>query len=587
MIRLIIALSFLTAPLLAQVSHVIDEFTNNGNYYAAFNSGTGSIQTSIINNVFSSGTGSLAANYYFNAGNYSTFTILRNYNTKTQDYSFLPHSFSLDVKHGNAAEDIAIRIWEDINMNGNFDGEDEVYISTYQTSSGSWSTLEFIISNFTKVTGNGNNTLDLNRIRAWDIAVQNQNGNAHGATLYFDKFSINSTYTPPTSGKTQLTGSFIQLWNTSGCNCGNWTQQQWDLELQNMADLCLNKFIIQYGIYHDFSWYTPSNLSFVNYESDALNKIIIAAEKVGIDVYFGLYFDETWNGSNKSTNTEYDNLLTKHQGVIDEIYNLFGASNSFGGWYIPQELNDLEWQGTTEQNLLFNWLKAVSDYANAKDNTKPVMIAPFFNLWQPADVIENWYDEMLSTAPNIKEIYPQDGVGVKVKDVNYHIPHYFSSIKAACDKNNRSFGATIESFEQLTGWPIDNGSFSAQSTEINQLKKQLWEAGLHAPSDIIQFSWSYMQSGTTNSAANLALEYANYANCSPTSTSSSIKSEEFIQKGRIIQFSERKSEIIILDLNGRIIENKQNTISLNLNNLSTGIYFIKATDNQTIKIVLH
>jgi hypothetical protein len=573
----------------AQIQHTIDEFSNESNYFTAFNVGNGTISKNINNSDFISGNSCLQINYSFNPSSTDFFSCFRNYSTATQDYSYQTNGFSIYSKNGNANTQLAIRLWEDINMNGIFDGEDEVYISSkVDLGNNSWTKHNFLINNFTKVTGNGNNTIDLNRIRGWDIAIYNTGGQSHSANLLIDLLQLNSNYTPPLSTNQKLTGSFIQLWNTSGCNCGNWNQTQWDNELQKMSDLCMNKLIIQYGVYNDFSWYTPSNLGFINYQSDALNKIFLAAEKVDINIQVGLYFDEEWNTANKSSSIEYDNLLIKHKAVIDEIWGLFGNSKSFGGWYIPQEINDLEWQGNTEQTLLFNWLKDVSDYAYSKSENKTIMIAPFNNLWQPADVIKNWYESLFSIAPNINSVFPQDGVGIGLKDINYHIPLYFDAINSACDNYNRTFGATIESFNQLTGWPIDNGSFSAESSSIQRLKKQLAEAATHT-NDIIQFSWGYMQQDLTISSTNLFNEYSNYVNCLPTQINNTLNQEISFYPNPITDILNFNTQINIVEIyntNGQLVLKSHNINSINLEDLTSGIYVMRINQKESKRLII-
>ena len=275
--------------------------------------------------------------------------------------------------------------------------------------------------------------------------------------------------------------------------------------MQKMKDVCLNTLVVQYSVYNDLAWYSSSNLAFVQYKESTLDKIFEAAEEKGIKIYVGLYFDENWNNADKNLNATYSNLLVKHQQVINELYNAFALNTSFKGWYIPQEINDLEWQSNSNKNLLFNWLQDVASYAHSKDASKKVMIAPFFNLWMPADVLKDWYNDMLAVATDIDQVFPQDGVGITLKNVYYDVPLFYSKIKEACDANGVEFGATVESFKQTTGWPVDNGVFSAQPTNINTLVAQINEANANQASEIIQFEWTYMQSSLYDDYLNSAL----------------------------------------------------------------------------------
>ena len=497
----------------AQVAITLDEFTSNSNYYNGFNFGSGTVSSAINQSDFSSGSSSLQLNYSFNAGSGTFFTSLRNYGTNLQDYSHLTTGFSLEHKGGNTSDQLSIRLWEDIDGNGTFDGTDEVFESTASgLGSAGWTTTHFNLSSFKKIAGNGNSQIDLNRIRAWDLKISSSISTPKTGVTLLDHLQLHSSYTPPLSGKGKLNGSFIQLWNTTGCKCGEWQQDRWETEMQKMKAAELDYLVVQYSVYHDLSWYTPSAIPSVIFEMPTLNRMMAAAEKVNLKIHFGLYFDETWNSANKASANTYSSILQKHKTVADELWNLFGNSPSFGGWYIPQELNDLEWQDTPEKTLLFNFIKDITDYTESLSVNHPIMIAPFFNLWQPADQVEVWYNQLLATATHLNRVYPQDGVGITLKSPDYHLPLYFSAIKRACENHNKKFGATLESFHQTSGWPVDNGTFSATSTDMNTLKRQLWAAEEQQAFELIQFSWSYMQPQLTPESEELYQDYLIYLN---------------------------------------------------------------------------
>jgi len=568
-------LLFFSFSCIAQVDISIDKFGSATSFYSAFNNGSGSINTSNNTSDFVSGTGSMQIDYSFNAGSNYFFSVLKNYNTATKDWSFNTDKFILRHKGGTNQTSIKVRLWEDINRNGNVDSDDEVYVCNTSVVCGqnTWTLSEFLVSNFIKLVSTGNNILDLNRIRAWDIAIENTSDQSHSSQLLIDEFLLHTTYTPPTNNNAKLSGSFTQLWNSSGCACGQFTLQQWKDEFQKMKDACMNTFVIQYGVYNDLSWYSPSNLSFVNYKETALNKIFQAAEEKGIQIYVGLYFDENWNSANKSLSSTYSNLLTKHEQVIDEIYNLFGNSSSFKGWYIPQEINDLEWQNNPTKNLLFNWVQNVASYAHAKNASKKVMIAPFFNLWMPADLLKNWYSDFFTIATDLDQVFPQDGVGITLKNVYYDVPLFYSKIKEVCDAHSVEFGATVESFQQLTGWPIDNGTFSAQPADINRLSAQIYEAQSHSPIEIIQFEWAYMNNTLYNHYLSTfcnSTQTVNYENEEMNIFPNPSTNNVFLSK-----HAEKTS---LYNSEGKLIKTFLNTSSLSIEDLNSGIYFLK-TEN--------
>ena len=483
---IVLGLYLLPVAVNAQVYKHLDQFTQN-KYFASFINGKGGLKDTILEKQ------GLRINYYFEKGDNSSFTIIRNYDKGTQDYSFLPDKLILTIYGGNKADQIRLRLWEDININGKFDSTDEVYASDFHQlyDTGLYS-IPFPFHSFKRIEGDGNQKLDLNRIRAWEIEVKSDKGDTHSGILYLRDLRFYSHYQPKESEKAALTGTFITLSKTDSGKNGYWTQQDWNNELMRMKHMNLQKLIIQYSIHQNQAWYFPSNLTFIKYQEAAINKIFKAAEEAGIKVYLGLFFDESWYKSDKALESTYNTLLIKNKENIDELFRLFGSSTAFGGWYIPQELNDYDWQTQNKKDLLFSWLQQVAEYAHKNDASKPVIIAPYFNLWQPADLIEAWYNELFNVAKDIDWVYPQDGIGTSLKEVHIDIPNFCGHIKSACVKHGKKFGVTVESFRQHTGWPIDNGIFSATPTDINQLNEQIQEAYQLKPNDIINFEWDYL-----------------------------------------------------------------------------------------------
>jgi hypothetical protein len=274
MTRLLFFILF-SSTAFAQVTVSIDKFDAPNSFYTSFTQGSGSTNLSANNIDYVSGAASLQINYTFNAGSNYFFTVLKNYSTTVKDWSFNTTGFSLRHKGGNNQSILKFRLWEDINRNGSNDNEDEVYMCSTAINAGSstWVTSNFDLANFIKITGNGNGILDLNRIRAWDIVIENSGINASNGIILLDELLLNSSYTAPADNGAKLSGSFVQLWNSAGCACGQWTTQQWKDEFQKMKDACMTTFVVQYSVYNDLSWYSPSNISNVLYKENALNNV--------------------------------------------------------------------------------------------------------------------------------------------------------------------------------------------------------------------------------------------------------------------------------------------------------------------------
>ena len=554
----------------------LDQFESVNDYYIAFNSGSGIINKSNNTFDFIAGTASLKIDYTYNSGNGSWFSVLKNFNTQTQDWGKQVESWTLQFKGGSQNLTGKLRLWEDHNSDGIFNHDDELFeSSTFSLESTPFEQKVILANSFQKVIGNGDDSINLNRIRAYDIVITNQNSGTLSGSLFLDELTINTSYTPPTNGTQSIEGSFIQLWNTVGCKCGQFSKEQWKIELQKMKDACLSEVFIQYSVYDNLSWYSNSSLSFVSSKYAAIDLLLDAAEELGgIKVYLGTYFNENWNSSDKSNSATYSTLLAKQKETINELHQNFGTSTAFSGWYFPQEINDLEWDTGQKKTLLFNYLDELADYAKSKSAEKTTVIAPFFNLWQPADQLAAWYDDLLNTVDQLDRIYFQDGVGITRKDPNFHLPIYFPELKQVCNNHGVSFSVTIESFQQLSGWPIDNGGFTATSAGIGRLNEQLWVAEQFMAEHLIQFSWQYMQPGNSSASDQLYTAYSNRY-CSPTSANRSTKQPIVFPNPSNDQFHlpTNAQNIQLYNQEGKLILHQESGTIISLRGHARGVYF--------------
>jgi hypothetical protein len=497
--------------------------------------------------------------------------VYRSYGTNTLDLSFNPEELSIQVKgQSGQAEIFRFMLYEDIDMDGNpFEAGDEIWVFDASSilSQTAWTTLNMAYTGFVRLSGSGNAVLDLNRIGAWRVVVLNSSAANKSGQFWLDDLRQHTTYTIPVEVAHTYAGSFIQVWNTTGCACGQWTQAQWETQMQSMKDACINVLVLQYGVYDDNAWYGSSSQSFITYTNPTLQRMLDAAEATGLEVVIGLYFDETWNSADKASTSTYSTLLAKHEAVIDELYAQFSAEPAWAGWYIPQEINDLEWQEPAKRTLLANWLRDVAAYCKGKTTSKEVWIAPFFGPNRPADDLEMWWESVLSTAVDIDAVYPQDGVGTTTKIVDVDVPHYFNAIKNACEAQNRRFGATVEAFQQTAGWPINSNPFAAVPASIGDLENQLAVASSFT-SSLLAFEWGYLQPGLSTSTQALYDAYTESfsSQCAVTNTSAAFSFDETNWRQNLEDGHWTLQGIYTAD--GRSLAKES------LNSLSTGMYIL-------------
>ena len=442
---------------------------------------------------------SLHVSYQFTSSQKSDFfEILMNYDKNTKSFQCNnPVGVSLKLRLDSQSNNDLLRFMliDDVNMDGAFNGDDGVFAYDFP--------LNNLNSNWIEVTmpyekfylwyteALGFKKLSLETIRAWRIAIFNENNNNQAKNIYFKELKISCLAVPliaQGNDRVKMKSSFIQLWNDAGCSCGEWSLGKWVIEIGKMLEIGIQRLIVQYSVYDTHSWYLNSQSGM-----STLDKIILAAEFNGnFKIVFGLYFDETWNWKSKYDPNTYNELYLKHKMVIDDIYQRFGNKLSFDGFYLPQEWNNVEWKNDNSLKLLAEWTKNVLNYAKSKKSIT-FIISPFFRNTVNRETTALLFDKYLSIVTNnnngpfIDEIYIQDSFGVAEQNSFFDIYTYFEIINKSTSKYNAKLGITIEIFNQTT----TNGIFAAIPASINRIDSQV-ELANYLTKDLVHFEWGYM-----------------------------------------------------------------------------------------------
>jgi hypothetical protein len=163
--------------------------------------------------------------------------------------------------------------------------------------------------------------------------------------------------------------------------------------------------------------------------------------------------------------------------VARELAPRLVASAAFGGWYLSEEIDDLNWLEPRRRAILAAHLKeqaqalrelapartiAVSGYSRA--NCDPVALA---GLWK----------DLLADSP-LDLLLFQDGIGALNLDLD-HLPLYLEALKGVVRERGRELAVVVEVFRQTGGPPLDEGLFRAEAAPLDRVRRQLDIAGLH------------------------------------------------------------------------------------------------------------
>ena len=216
---------------------------------------------------------------------------------------------------------------------------------------------------------------------------------------------LDETQYPNPDAKKALTGSFVTFYDKD-----NWAPYQWSSLLEGMKKIGMRTVIAQFSAHDQQVWF-DTNETFVTQKSKyALGRLLAAAAEKGMEVYVGLYFDETY-WKNQTSETWLDEHANRCNRMATEINALYGTQPAFKGWYIPHEPEPYAYNTEEKMNLFrTHFVDRISNHLHQLNN-KPVAIAAFWNsTLSTPEQLQTFMSQLAKC--NLQVIMLQDGVGV-------------------------------------------------------------------------------------------------------------------------------------------------------------------------------
>lgn len=280
------------------------------------------------------------------------------------------------------------------------------------------------------------------------------------AWVFEDEMGV---FAPDPSGSTGavISGSIVQP-----VYAHSFTESDWEDTFSSMKDVGMDHAILQWSIQSDAStkevYYTSSLYNsaagyYMPNSHDTLDDMLTAADAQGIDVWVGMNWSDDWWTKAGTDYTWLANEATFATSVINDIWHAskgYKNHTSFAGWYIPWEIDNVNYTTSTQQLHMRDGLKTIVDYLKT-NTTKPVMISPFFNdsMGQSSSAWSTMWQYFLddTTGADIDIVALQDGIGVNHASVST-IPGWLAATKTATDSSTGcQLWANIETFEDLGG----------------------------------------------------------------------------------------------------------------------------------------
>ncbi|SCZ86781.1 conserved hypothetical protein [Nitrosomonas mobilis] len=266
-----------------------------------------------------------------------------------------------------------------------------------------------------------------------------------------------------------IRGTFIQLLENSH---GQWSENEWVTFFSYLKKLNISDLYLQWTVADTRSFFYSS--TFQTVESPPLETILRLAEQFEIKVNIGLVYDyEYWNQINNNSDRVkiyLEELLIRSKLAAEQIKSIAINYKSFKGWYITEEVDDINWKLDDKRELLFSYLERLSDALEKLTPGYQIAISGFCNGQIQITEFKKFWDQLFKRTKINLALF-QDGIGTN-KLTFSNLPYYLAAFKKSAIDNQREMGVIVEIFRQVDGYPINKKEFHAVPAELFRINWQ-------------------------------------------------------------------------------------------------------------------
>ncbi|RYZ41791.1 DUF4434 domain-containing protein [Noviherbaspirillum suwonense] len=303
-----------------------------------------------------------------------------------------------------------------------------------------------------------------------------------------------------------LQGTFIQLVDENR----TWPRTQWESLFKQFQELKINRIVLQWTVIDGQAFYPSHN--FKSATEPVVEWIMSLADTHGMEVMVGLTHQSNhWDivGKAEQRPKYLAEELARIAQAVDELGPLVTTHKSFRGWYISQEVDDLNWMDDVSNESLRSFLVQASTLLKTLTPRATIGVSAFANKATAPQELELFWSRMLARVQNLDTIYFQDGIGVYKLDLAV-LSAYYNAMHTAAKTNKREMMPVIEIFEQTSGMPLNNNAFSAKSAPLERILRQVSEAENYSAKHIAFSVPEYLSSMKDGSTRQAYDDYISY-----------------------------------------------------------------------------
>lgn len=300
-------------------------------------------------------------------------------------------------------------------------------------------------------------------------------------------------------------GSFLQLTESHR----QWKPEDWAALMAEMKDLGLDFLIVQWTAY-DGSNFAAAAGDDPDAGPSTLDRLLQAADRTRMGIYVGLLQDSDYWSRIKldpaSVEVYLQQLRRRELALAEQLAPGLKAHRSVRGWFITEEIDDINWRDRAHRTLLFNHLGVLSSRLDGLLPGGKVALSGFANGVVDPKTFAVFWGSLLQAAKNVDIVLFQDGVGVN-KLRPPEVPIYLKTLAASVQTAGRDLWTIVEIFQEVQGSRKPGDAFRAEPAPIDRINRQMELAGPYS-SRLVAFSIpEYMSTRAGPGAEQLLRDY--------------------------------------------------------------------------------
>jgi len=293
--------------------------------------------------------------------------------------------------------------------------------------------------------------------------------------------------TPPSACLTADTNrTFVQLWRDDAKR----TTTDWDQWFLQIEHLGFDEIIVQWSSYDDISFHVDSRPGYEN--APCLEAFTRAALKHQKRIWLGLDYDPGFweaidaspGGVKQYLSMRLSKIKQRLPYLLQSLQAIDAQDKIIQGWYISDEIDDVNWRDPLRQQFLFAYLKDLRLVLHKAHKDWPVLISGFSNGACPPDDLTTFWNTALKFT-GIDGVLFQDGVGagkLSLDQLETYLNHFHSHLEDA----DHRFGVIVELFEFTKN--NSKQPHALQSAQFSRVSQQIFLAQQYSTLPITVFS---------------------------------------------------------------------------------------------------